>query len=219
MVLRSPWSSASIEAVKQNSGQSLKKRKTCALNQATLESQDKSSDIAMIMGKHSLEASEKDTEELGTVLRPPGKKTIVRLLQDLCTHIRGSSKQRELFIEARNKTQDPPLLPISIPMTRWNFFLKQIQRAHQLKLSIQIYTNTPQTDKYHLTEEVWSTMEYMEPILQIFDQACNVFQSKAPSKHLVLPYYQVILNWLTHYASKSPHLWRRACEVEEILQL
>ncbi|MBW0534231.1 hypothetical protein O181_073946 [Austropuccinia psidii MF-1] len=97
-------------------------------------------------------------------------------------------------------------------MTWWNFFLKQIQQAHQLKLLIQIYTNTPKTDKYHLTKEVWSAMEYMEPILQMFNQACNVFQSKAPSKHLVLLYYQVILNRLTHYASKSPHSWRRACE-------
>ncbi|MBW0542288.1 hypothetical protein O181_082003 [Austropuccinia psidii MF-1] len=166
---------ASIKAVKRNSGQSLKRRKTY-------------------------------TEELGTVLRPPGEKTIVHLLRDLCTHIRGSSKQRELFIEARKKTRDPPLLPISIPMMRWNFFSKQIQRAHQLKLLIQIYTNTPQT------EEVWSAMEYMEPILHMFNQACNVFQSKAPSKHLVLPYYQVILNRLTHYASKSPHSWRQACE-------
>ncbi|MBW0466959.1 hypothetical protein O181_006674 [Austropuccinia psidii MF-1] len=203
---------ASIKTVKRNSGQSLKKRKSRAFNQATLETQDKSSDIAMIMGTHSSEASEQDSDELGTVQRPPGKKNIVRLLRDLCTHIRGSSKQQELFIKSRNKTRDPPLLPISIPMTRWNFFLKQIQRAHQLKLSIQIYTNTPQTDKYHLSEEVWSAMEYMEPILQMFDQACNVFQSKAPSKHLVLPYYQVILNRLTHYASKSPHSWRRACE-------
>ncbi|MBW0534743.1 hypothetical protein O181_074458 [Austropuccinia psidii MF-1] len=71
---------ALIKAVKHNSGQSLKKRKSHALNQATLETQDKSSDIAMIMGRHSLEASEQDVEELGTVLRPPGKKTIVRLL-------------------------------------------------------------------------------------------------------------------------------------------
>ncbi|MBW0538607.1 hypothetical protein O181_078322 [Austropuccinia psidii MF-1] len=55
-------------------------------------------------------------------------------------------------------------------------------------------------------------MEYMGPILQMFNQACNVFQSKASSKHLVLPYYQVILNRLTHYASKSPHSWRQACE-------
>ncbi|MBW0538389.1 hypothetical protein O181_078104 [Austropuccinia psidii MF-1] len=94
-------------------------------------------------------------------------------------------------------------------MKRWNFFSKQIQRAHQLKISIQIYTNTPQNNKYHLTKEVWSTMEYMEPILQMFDQACNVFQSKAPSKNLVLPYYQLILNCITHYASKSPHSWRQ----------
>ncbi|MBW0575211.1 hypothetical protein O181_114926 [Austropuccinia psidii MF-1] len=197
---------ALIKAVKHNSGQSLKKRKSHTLNQATLETQDKLSDIAMIMGSHSLEASERDIEELGTVLRPPGKKTIVCLLQDLCTHIWGSSKQQNFFIEAHNKTRDPPLLPISIPMVWWNFFSKQIQQEHQLKLLIQIYTNTPQT------KEVWRAMEYMEPILQMFDQECNLFQSKAPSKHLVLPYYQVILNWLTHYASKSPHSWRRACE-------
>ncbi|MBW0484560.1 hypothetical protein O181_024275 [Austropuccinia psidii MF-1] len=139
---------ASIKAIKRNSGQSLKKRNTCTLNQETLETQDKSSDIAVIMGRHSSDASEQDINKLGTVLRPPA----------------------------------------------------------------QIYTNTPQTDKYHLTKEFWSTMEYMEPNLQMFDQACNVFQRKAPSKHLVLPYYQVILNHLTHYASKIPHSWRRACE-------
>ncbi|MBW0586338.1 hypothetical protein O181_126053, partial [Austropuccinia psidii MF-1] len=66
------------------------KRKTRAFNQATLETQDKSSDIAMIMGTHNSEASERDSDELGTVQRPPGEKTIVRLLRDLCTHIRGS---------------------------------------------------------------------------------------------------------------------------------
>ncbi|MBW0500714.1 hypothetical protein O181_040429 [Austropuccinia psidii MF-1] len=76
MVLGLPLSSALIKAVKRNSGQSLKKRKTRALNQATLETQDKSSDIAMIMGRLSLEASERDTEELGTVLRPPASTSI-----------------------------------------------------------------------------------------------------------------------------------------------
>ncbi|MBW0565083.1 hypothetical protein O181_104798, partial [Austropuccinia psidii MF-1] len=62
---------ASIKTVKRNSGQSLKKRKTRAFNQATLETQDKSSDIAMIMGTHNSEASERDSDELGTVQRPP----------------------------------------------------------------------------------------------------------------------------------------------------
>ncbi|MBW0496623.1 hypothetical protein O181_036338 [Austropuccinia psidii MF-1] len=97
-------------------------------------------------------------------------------------------------------------------MTQWNFFLKQLQRAHKLKLSIQIYTNTPQTKKYHLSKERWSAMEYMEPILLMFEQSCNIFQSKAPTKHLVMPYYQVIMNQLKHYTSVSPHTWQHACK-------
>ncbi|MBW0467607.1 hypothetical protein O181_007322 [Austropuccinia psidii MF-1] len=141
-----------------------------------------------------------------------GNKTIVRLLQDLCTHLRGSSKQQDLFIEACNKTCDLKLLPISIPMTWWNFFLKQLQHMHKLKFSIQIYTNTPQTNKFHLSKETWSAMEYMEPILLMFEQSCNVFQSKAPTKHVVMPYYQVIMNRLKHYTGVSPHTWRCACK-------
>ncbi|MBW0471874.1 hypothetical protein O181_011589 [Austropuccinia psidii MF-1] len=31
-------------------------------------------------------------------------------------------------------------------------------------------------------------------------------------KHLILPYYQVLLNQLAHYASVSPQSWRQACE-------
>ncbi|MBW0585395.1 hypothetical protein O181_125110, partial [Austropuccinia psidii MF-1] len=132
--------------------------------------------------------------------------------RDLCSQIQGSAKQREIFIQARNKTRDPQLLPIRIPMTRWNYFLKQIQWARQLKLSIQIYTSSPQTMKYQLSDESWCAMEYMEPILSMFEKTCNIFQSNAPTKHLVLPYYQVILNCLQHYANVSTHTWRQACE-------
>ncbi|MBW0565207.1 hypothetical protein O181_104922 [Austropuccinia psidii MF-1] len=106
---------------------------------------------------------------------------IVRMLRDLCTRIRGSAKQQDIFIHFRNKTRDPKVLPITIPMTRWNFFLQQIQRAHLLKLSLQLYTNTPENLKYQLTEEQWSAMEFMEPIPQIFEQSCNLFQSKGPT--------------------------------------
>ncbi|MBW0481116.1 hypothetical protein O181_020831 [Austropuccinia psidii MF-1] len=81
--------------------------------------------------------------------------TIVCTLGDLCSHIQGSGKQCGAFIHHCNKNCDPKVLPINLPMTRWNF-LHQIQRAHQLKLSIHFYTNSNKGSKYYLNEEVWS---------------------------------------------------------------
>ncbi|MBW0470997.1 hypothetical protein O181_010712 [Austropuccinia psidii MF-1] len=46
----------------------------------------------------------------------------------------------------------------------------------------------------------------------MFEQACSIFQSNTPTKHLVLPYHHVILNQLIHYSGVSPHSWRRACK-------
>ncbi|MBW0519923.1 hypothetical protein O181_059638 [Austropuccinia psidii MF-1] len=178
----------------------------------TLEAQDKSTELQLINDQLNLGSQEQDLMELAPVNRAPGEKTIVQQLRDLCSQIRGSAKQRDLFIQARNKTRDPKLLPINIPMTRWNYFLKQIQWANQLKLSIQIYTSSRQIMKYQISDEAWSAMEYMEPILSMFEKICNIFQSNAPTKHLVLPYYQGLLTRLGHYASVSPHTWRQACE-------
>ncbi|MBW0528603.1 hypothetical protein O181_068318 [Austropuccinia psidii MF-1] len=191
----SKYLKASIKQVQKQSGDVSKKGRARALNQATLETQDKSGDLQLLNNQLKMGSQNQDHMELGPVIRPPG-----------------SAKQQESFIQARNKTRDPQLLPISIPMTRWNYFLKQIQRARQLKLSIQIYTSSPQTMKYQLSDESWCAMEYMEPILSMFEKTCNISQSNAPTKHLVLPYYQVILNHLQHYANVSPHTWRQACE-------
>ncbi|MBW0576664.1 hypothetical protein O181_116379, partial [Austropuccinia psidii MF-1] len=90
-----------------------------------------------------------------------------------------------------------------------------IQRAQRLKLSIQLYTSTPDGKNYYLSKEIWSSMEFMEPILVLFEKACNVFQSKSPTKHLVLPYYWVIMKQLEHYACVSPITWHQACEAAQ----
>ncbi|MBW0561441.1 hypothetical protein O181_101156 [Austropuccinia psidii MF-1] len=76
-------------------------------------------------------------------------KSIFRALRDLCSHIRGSPKQRQAFIQARDKTRDPKLLPINIPMTRWNYFLLQMKHAESLRLSMQLYTATPEGSRYN----------------------------------------------------------------------
>ncbi|MBW0513337.1 hypothetical protein O181_053052 [Austropuccinia psidii MF-1] len=138
-------------------------------------------------------------------------KSIVRALRNLCSHIQGSPKQRQAFIQACDKTRDPKLLPINIPMTRWNYFLLQMKRAESLILSIQLYTATPEGSRYELSNEIWSEIELMQPILSLIEQSCNVFQSKAPMKHLVLPYYHVILKQLSHYEQFIPKTWHNVC--------
>ncbi|MBW0568037.1 hypothetical protein O181_107752 [Austropuccinia psidii MF-1] len=163
------------------------------LNHANLEAQDKLGDLALIEDQYFI-PSDPDVE-------PQSQ-------SDICA----PSKQQDIFIKFCDKTCNPKVLPNTIPMTHWNFFLQQIKQAHQLKLSLQLYTNTQENLKYQLTEEQGSVMEFMEPILQMFEQLCNLFQSKGPTKHLLFPYYQVLLNWLSHYASVAPNSWRRACD-------
>ncbi|MBW0469893.1 hypothetical protein O181_009608 [Austropuccinia psidii MF-1] len=53
----------------------------------------------------------------------------------------------------------------------------------------------------------------MEPILQMFEGACNFFQCDGPTKHLVLPIYNLLIKKLHHYACDSPPAWSQACHV------
>ncbi|MBW0535276.1 hypothetical protein O181_074991 [Austropuccinia psidii MF-1] len=86
-----------------------------------------------------------------------------------------------------------------------------MKHAESLRLSIKLYTATPEGSRYKLSDEIWSAIEFMQLILSLIEQSCNVFQSKAPAKHLVLPYYHVILKQLSHYEQVSPPTWHNAC--------
>ncbi|MBW0464617.1 hypothetical protein O181_004332 [Austropuccinia psidii MF-1] len=199
-----------IAKLQKNAGIRLPKRRVRPLNQRNLETQDNSGDLQLINGNEpNNPGTHHDTYEPEPL--SSANKSIVRALRDLCSHIRGSPKQRQAFIQARDKTRDPKLLPINIPMTRWNYFLLQMKRAESLRLLIQLYTSTPEGSRYELSNEIWSAIEFMHPILSLIEQSCNVFQSKAPTKHLVLPYYHVILKRLSHYAQVSPPTWHNAC--------
>ncbi|MBW0464324.1 hypothetical protein O181_004039 [Austropuccinia psidii MF-1] len=205
-----PSKNRNNQKAQRTPGPACSQRRPRALNQLTLETQDNSAELDLLNEAHS---PDNDQVEPSWITQPTqADKPIVRQLRDLCSHIRGSTKQRESFIHERQKTRDPKTLPLAIPMTRWNYFLHQLRRAEELKLSIQLYTSTMNGAKYHLNEEAWSTMEFMKPILTLLEHSCNIFQSKSPTKHLVLPYYQVILLRLEHYAQVSPHTWRHACE-------
>ncbi|MBW0484223.1 hypothetical protein O181_023938 [Austropuccinia psidii MF-1] len=164
-----------LNHVQKKSDYSQNKRHARSVNQSTLETQDKSGDLQHVNdAKFTFYESDGNTG-LHTQLIT-GNKTIVCSLCNLCSHICGASKQREEFINAYNQTSNPKLLPINILMTRWNYFLLQIKWAEALKLSIQLYTATPEGAKYELSDEVWSAMELMFTILELIEQSCNVFQ-------------------------------------------
>ncbi|MBW0495069.1 hypothetical protein O181_034784 [Austropuccinia psidii MF-1] len=63
---------ASINAVKKSSGK-LPKKYSCALNQDTLETQDKSGNLSLIMGTNGHDQVDHDVDKLGPVIRPPGE--------------------------------------------------------------------------------------------------------------------------------------------------
>ncbi|MBW0549939.1 hypothetical protein O181_089654, partial [Austropuccinia psidii MF-1] len=69
----------------------------------------------------------------------------------------------------------------------------------------------PDGSPYALDSEVWVSIEFMEPILSLFEGACNLFQQNAPIKHLVVPVYSSLLNKLYQYACDSPPAWSQAC--------
>ncbi|MBW0468888.1 hypothetical protein O181_008603 [Austropuccinia psidii MF-1] len=67
-----------------------------------------------------------------------------------------------------------------------------------------LYSNTP-------WEHLCTSMEFMEPILQMFKGACNLFQCEGQTKHLALPVYNLLIKKLHHYACDSPPAWSQAC--------
>ncbi|MBW0461477.1 hypothetical protein O181_001192 [Austropuccinia psidii MF-1] len=117
------------------------------------------------------------------------KGTIVPALCALCSQICGSTKQRQIFINICNQTHNPKLLPLSIPTTCWNYYLQQIQCSLRLKNSIQLYTQTTNSTPFALNDETGTALEFIKPILVIFDGACKLFQQDSPTKHLMLPIY------------------------------
>ncbi|MBW0575036.1 hypothetical protein O181_114751 [Austropuccinia psidii MF-1] len=105
-----------LNHIQKKSDYSQNKRRARAVNQSTLETQDRSGDFQPVNdAESSFHESDGDTG-LNTQLRT-GNKTIVHSLCDLCSHIRGSSKQHEAFITARDQTINLKLFPINIPIT------------------------------------------------------------------------------------------------------
>ncbi|KAG0148839.1 hypothetical protein CROQUDRAFT_654453, partial [Cronartium quercuum f. sp. fusiforme G11] len=54
-------------------------------------------------------------------------------------------------------------------------------------------------------------MDFMLPILTGIEEATQIFQSDAPTKHCVIPVYKLIKHTLSHY-SLSPGSWGQACQ-------
>ncbi|MBW0469802.1 hypothetical protein O181_009517 [Austropuccinia psidii MF-1] len=59
-----------------------------------------------------------------------------------------------------------------------------------------------------LAEFFWDTMEEMGPLYCV---SCNLVQQDAPTKHLVIPIYNSLIQKLHHYARNSPPEWSQAC--------
>lgn len=115
------------------------------------------------------------------------KSSVVSRIRALDTHIRKSPQELEAFIKIRDSVNDRQLLPLSCPPTRWNYFYYVVKRTLALKKSLQLYTSDPKRAKVAISNADWSTIEYMLPILEMFETATQFFQSNDPTKHLVLP--------------------------------
>ncbi|KAG0141360.1 hypothetical protein CROQUDRAFT_294378 [Cronartium quercuum f. sp. fusiforme G11] len=54
-------------------------------------------------------------------------------------------------------------------------------------------------------------MDFMLPILTRIEEATQIFQSDAPTKHCVIPVYKSIKHTLSQYSS-APGSWGQACQ-------
>ncbi|MBW0548768.1 hypothetical protein O181_088483, partial [Austropuccinia psidii MF-1] len=168
-----------ISKIHRTAGKKPIKQRNRPLNHPTLETQDKSAEVELLVEQH-FDLS--DPEDLPN------------------TH-------------SETQTQSKTIGPQSSPYYYSNDEVELFPPANTACASVEAVTSALyENSKYQLTEEQWSSMEFMEPILEMFEQSCNIFQSKGPTKHLILPYYQVLLNRLAHYASVSPQSWCQACE-------
>ncbi|MBW0491374.1 hypothetical protein O181_031089 [Austropuccinia psidii MF-1] len=103
-----------MKNVHHSLGHKYKKGCSQALNQPTLETQDKSGDVAYFVDKpFEPKGIEADQAQLQT----PSNKTVMCILRELCSQIRGFTKQKDLLIHVGNSTHGAKVLPITIPMT------------------------------------------------------------------------------------------------------
>ncbi|MBW0531872.1 hypothetical protein O181_071587 [Austropuccinia psidii MF-1] len=176
----------------------------CALNELTIETQQ--------IGIHSLflePSPEPPIEEpyANSLPLPIQGKSLVCCIRGLCSHIHSSPKKWDIFKKIHEQTNNPKLMPLRIPTTRWNYFLHQIKQAQQLKTSITLYTQSPKSKTQPLTDEQWAAMEYIKPLLQLLEDACGEFQSEHPTKNSVLPFYHSIRMECQCWASKTNPNW------------
>ncbi|KAG0141074.1 hypothetical protein CROQUDRAFT_664298, partial [Cronartium quercuum f. sp. fusiforme G11] len=54
-------------------------------------------------------------------------------------------------------------------------------------------------------------MDFMLPILTGIEEATQIFQSDAPTKHCVIPVYKLIEHTHSQYSS-APGSWGQACQ-------
>ncbi|MBW0546988.1 hypothetical protein O181_086703 [Austropuccinia psidii MF-1] len=102
-----------IKNVHHSLGHKYKKGRSQALNQPTLETQEKSGDVAYLVDQAF---EPKGIEADQTQSQTSSDKTVVCILRELFSQIQGSTKQRDLFKKSHNKTHELKVLPITIPM-------------------------------------------------------------------------------------------------------
>lgn len=77
-----------------------------------------------------------------------------------------------------------------------------------------MYTSVPQHAKLAISKTDWATIEYMKPILEMFESATQIFQSNEPTKQSVLPVLWALQKVLQKHQD-VPGAWGLACKRAE----
>ncbi|PLW57003.1 hypothetical protein PCANC_02847 [Puccinia coronata f. sp. avenae] len=139
----------------------------------------------------------------------------IQALRDLGAFILSSPDNQHQFGRAQEATHDPPLLPLSLPFTRWNYIYLMIERGLQLKSSLSAFAASQREPAASpISPAHWEMCEFILPVLRILNTATNILLLNKVQKHSIFPTLYAVEETLRANNGKGlPTAFRKATTV------
>jgi hypothetical protein len=196
------------------------KKKPRPLNEPTLETQRtmpvEPSEATEVT---SVDYTDETIDDIVRQARGSTRLCAIQALRDLGAFILSSPDNRRRFGRAQEATHDPPLLPLSLPFTRWNYIYLMIERGLQLKLSLSAFAAAFAAAQREpaaspISPAHWEMCEFILPVLRILNTATNILLSNKVQRHSIFPTLYAVEETLRANNGKGlPTAFRKATTV------
>jgi hypothetical protein len=138
------------------------------------------------------------------------EKEIKDEIDDLRSHlsfIKDSPKRLQILEERYEALNVKFIKPKIDIITRWDSTFDMINRALQLKsLLIYLTLNEKEFRSKKISENSWSLFESLKVVLESFNDATNLSNSKIPTINLVIPNFSTLSDHLRNHEMTNPKM-------------